>query len=175
MYGISNSTTASDYGTGGSEALKYNWGNDIGTGWRTLTSNEWAYLLNTRSTTSGVRYAKATVNSVNGVILLPDNWSTSYYSLSSANTSNAQFTSNSITLSDWTTILEAHGAIFLPTAGYRNGSVVHGTGTDGCYWSSTFFSADESYGVFFNSTSLSYAGTGSRYYGRSVRLVRDAN
>ena len=174
-YGISNSTTASNYGTGASEALKYNWGNTIGTGWRTLTSDEWVYLLNTRFTTSGVRYAKATVNSVNGVILLPDNWNTSYYSLSSTNTPNAEFTNNYVTLSDWTTILEAHGAIFLPTAGYRNGSTVNGSGTGGGYWSSTSYSSEESYGVFFYSTSLSEAGTSRRYYGRSVRLVRDAN
>ena len=57
--------------------MKSDWGNTIGSGWRTLTSAEWTYLFDSRTTTSGVRYAKATVNGVSGVILLPDDWSTS--------------------------------------------------------------------------------------------------
>ena len=48
--------------------------------WRTLTggsNGEWNYIFNTRTTTSGIRYAKARVNNVNGVVLLPDDWSAS--------------------------------------------------------------------------------------------------
>ena len=67
--------------------------------WRTLTGGsdgEWKYIFDTRSTPSGIRYAKANVNGVNGVILLPDDWSASYYSLSSTNQSSASFSSNMI-------------------------------------------------------------------------------
>ena len=49
-----------------------NGGNLENSGWRTLTQAEWQYLFNTRSTASGIRFAKAQVNNVNGVILLPD-------------------------------------------------------------------------------------------------------
>ena len=54
-----------------------NAGNQENSGWRTLTNGEWSYLLMTRSTASGIRYAKAQVNGINGVILLPDNWNNS--------------------------------------------------------------------------------------------------
>lgn len=36
--------------------------------WRTLTKDEWIYLLDTRITQSGIRYVKAEVN---GVVFLP--------------------------------------------------------------------------------------------------------
>jgi len=96
----STSTNYSDYyAYGGSTYNLYDqtgqadWGyNAISNGgntanqWRTLTQPEWNYVFYTRSTTSGIRYAKANVNNVNGVILLPDDWSSSTYSLSSTNT-----------------------------------------------------------------------------------------
>ena len=50
-----------------------NGGNQEGL-WRTLSSSEWKYLLETRNTKAGMRYAKAIVNEVNGLILFPDEW-----------------------------------------------------------------------------------------------------
>lgn len=41
--------------------------------WRTMTQQEWYYVLMTRSTLSGIRFAKANVNGVKGVVLVPDN------------------------------------------------------------------------------------------------------
>ena len=90
----STSTNNSDYYAYGSYANNlYNqtgqadWGynaisngvNQENSGWRTLTQAEWYYVFNTRSTVSGIRYAKAQVNGVNGVMLFPDNWNSSYY------------------------------------------------------------------------------------------------
>jgi len=43
----------------------------IGETWQTLSGDEWEYLIKSRS---GNRFAKATVNDVKGLILLPDNW-----------------------------------------------------------------------------------------------------
>ncbi len=173
---VSNITTT---GTSWGVGSEWDWGhNAISNGgntadtWRTLTSAEWTYVFNTRSTTSGIRYAKATVNSVSGVILLPDDWSTSYHSLSSTNTTNAAFTTNSITLSDWTNDFEAHGCVFLPAAGYRYGTSVNGVGSYGYYWSSTAYGTDYAYSVLFVSGSVDPAGYLNRYYGFSVRLVR---
>lgn len=139
--------------------------------WRTLSKKEWEYVFNTRSTSSGICYAKACVNNVNGVILLPDDWSSSYYSLSSTNTAGASFSSNTITSSQWDT-LEQHGAIFLPAAGYRTGASVSYVGSAGAYWSlSSSSSSDLASGVYFNSGIFS-ADYGYRYNGRSVRLAR---
>ncbi len=148
-----------------------NGGNQAGL-WRTLTWPEWDYLFNTRSTSSGIRYAKATVNSVNGVILLPDDWSSDYYTLNSTNTSEASFSSNIITASQWAT-LEQHGAVFLPAAGYRRGTSVRYVGSYGDYWSASYSGSNYAYYVYFDGSNLSLSYY-RRYYGHSVRLVRSA-
>ena len=151
-----------------------NGGNSAGL-WRTLTRAEWTYVFDTRSTTSGVRYAKATVNGVSGVILLPDDWSTSYYSLASTNTGEAAYNTNSISSSDWSSKFEAHGAVFLPAAGYRNGTTVYLAGSDGSYWSTTATDGtDPSYCVKFSSSNFFHFTTSDRSRGFSVRLVRVA-
>ena len=178
MHGISNSITlnsTSTYGNNASEALKSDWGNTMGSGWFTLTSDEWTYLFNTRTTTSDVRYAKATVNGKSGVILLPDDWSTSYYSLSSTNTANVDYTTNSITSTDWTNSLEAHGAVFLPAAGFRNETLVNAAGNFGYYWSSSPYTSNVNLAclVRFTSYGLSPGDYGNRCNGYSVRLVRN--
>ena len=149
-----------------------NGGNTVNT-WRTPTDEEWSYVFNTRSTSSGIRYAKAKVNNVNGVILVPDDWSSSYYSLSNTNQTSASFNSNTITASQWNT-LEQHGAVFLPAAGSRNGASVHNVGSYGDYWSASY---DDSYSAWFVSfyDSDLYTDDGTlRYIGLSVRLVRSA-
>ena len=141
--------------------------------WRTLTIEEWEYVFNTRTTTSDIRYAKAKVNNVNGVILLPDNWSASTYSLSSPNSSGASFSSNTITASQWTT-LESAGAVFLPAAGYRYGTSVSSVGSYGYYWSASGGDSSYAFGVYFHDSYLSTGNHANRYDGRSVRLVRVA-
>lgn len=141
--------------------------------WRTLTQSEWNYVFNTRSTTSGIRYAKAQVNNVNGVILLPDYWSSSYYSLSSTNQSGASFSSNVISSSTWTNSLEAHGAVFLPAAGSRHGTTVYGS--SGYYWSASCKDSLDAYSVYINFDYLRTDYVNYRYPGQSVRLVCPAN
>ena len=104
-YGINNNNS-DNFGNNATESLKSDWGTTMGSGWRTLTEDEWTWLLepitsaspgtNCRSTTSNIRYAKATVNNVKGVIILPDDWSTSYHSLYSTNTYNDDYSSNNI-------------------------------------------------------------------------------
>ena len=182
------STTNSDYYAYGGATYnlydqtgKADWGyNAISNGgnqtnqWRTLTAAEWEYVFNTRSTASGIRYAKAKVNNVNGVILLPDDWSASYYTLSNTNTSSASYSSNTITANQWST-LEQHGAVFLPAAGYRSGTSVYHVGSDGYYWSASYYNSDGAYVVYFDDSHLYPRSSYSRYYGPSVRLVQDYN
>ena len=139
--------------------------------WRTLTKDEWVYLINTRSTTSGIRYAKATVNGVSGLILVPDNWSTSTYNLNSTNTYNAAYTTNVITSAQWTT-LENAGCAFLPAAGNRSGTSVNLVGSYGDYWSATYNNSYYAYYLYFYSGNL-LTTYYFRYLGLSVRLVKN--
>lgn len=162
---------------GGDNAGKADWGyNAISNGgntgnmWRTLTNAEWGYVFKTRSTTSGHRYAKATVCGKSGVILLPDNWSDGTYSLNNYNTTGAAFTGNTIDADEWAT-LEAAGCVFLPAAGYRDGTSVCDVGSYGRYWSSTYRNITNAYLVYFNSDDVNPSYNSSRYRGYSVRLV----
>ena len=142
--------------------------------WRTLSQSEWDYVFNTRTTSSGIRFAKAQVNNVNGVILLPDDWSISNYSLNNANNNNASFGSNVITTSQWS-ILEDAGAIFLPAAGMRYGTSVTNINTYGWYWSASCSSNSGAGSILFYASGISSVyNSSSRSYGESVRLVRTA-
>lgn len=179
----STSTSSSDYYAYGNVAYNlYNqtgqadWGyNPISNGgntanqWRTLTQPEWAYVFFGRSTTSGIRFAKAKVNYKEGVILLPDNWDASVYALSNTNQSWNGY-DNTITATDWTNTLEANGAVFLPVAGYRVGTSTHSLGY---YWSASYNSTEYAYAVFFNQNYLHTDETRSRHIGNSVRLVKN--
>ncbi len=188
-YGMSTSSTYSDYhGTfvdwGSNSALQ----TSLGTGWRTLTSGEWTYLFNTRSTstvggTDNGRYAKAKVNNVEGVILFPDTYThpDGVTAPDNVNKSNGAYTSNNYSTADWAK-MESAGCVFLPAAGCRTTTdvfreVIPG-GIVGQYWSSTPGESND-YGieVYFGNSSLDPATNSSnspRSYGHSVRLVREA-
>ena len=145
--------------------------------WRTLTKEEWQYIFNNRSTTSGIRYAKAVVNNVKGIILLPDDWNSSTYALNSTNSITANYSTNQISASDWMNILQNAGAVFLPSAGSRYDLTVSGfskpneTNANAYYWSSTHDSIDGAYIIRVTNGSLSTSWTQYRYIGLSVRLV----
>ena len=183
----STSQTNSDYFAYGQAAYNLydqtgqaEWGyNTISNGgnqtsqWRTLTewdNGEWHFVFNTRSTTSGIRYVKAQVNGINGVVLLPDDWSASYYLLNNTNSGGASFSSNIISASQWVS-LEQHGAVFLPAAGYRDGTSVCAVGSYGQYWSADYADDDRACFVYFNDVDLRASYAISRSYGHSVRLV----
>ena len=141
--------------------------------WRTLTQPEWEYIFNTRITSSGIRYAKANVNNVNGVILLPDDWSSDTYSLSNTNSSGASYSSNTISATQWST-LEQAGAVFLPAAGDRYGTSVDTVGSDGDYWSASYYDSNRAWDVLFFGALLYTDYSNNRYRGFSVRLARVA-
>lgn len=140
--------------------------------WRTLTVDEWDYILNYRATASGIRYAKGSVNGMNGVLLLPDAWSSSVHTLNNTNNNNASFTTNVIALSDWA-IMEANGAVFLPAAGSRNYTTINLVGVEGPYWSVSHIIDGEgaTYNMNFSDVFLVPNAYASRQAGISVRLV----
>lgn len=148
--------------------------------WNTLTSEEWEYIINARYTPTNIRYAKANVNGVEGLILVPDNWETSTYTLNQTNSYMSSYDSNVISASDWVT-LETAGAVFLPCTSVGNNSGnAYGYGY---YWSSTGYNnygpgayclcfIYNSYYSTNNAVEISGEGRYSRY---AVRLVQTAN
>lgn len=158
----------------------YDWGvyntisNGRGKNWRTLTKDEWEYVFEIRNTISGIRFVKATVNGVNGVILLPDDWNISNYSLTHLNENDAKFNSNIVSLSDWINKIEANGAVFLPTTGFRhyfNEIYVYSNGSIGSYWSASYYNSDVARDVAIDDNSLDVYGRVERKTGLGVRLV----
>ena len=186
QYGISNSTATDNtdgYGNVAREALKSDWGNTIGTGWFTLSSDEWQYLFNTRTTggtvfgTEQARYAQATINtdgtSVKGMILFPDGVSIASTEVTTAGSVNATSAyATKCTTAQWAA-LAAKGCVFLPAAGNRNEASVYSAGSGGYYWSSSPNTSNVyyAYRVIFLSGNLSLMTQTSRYLGYSVRLV----
>ena len=147
-----------------------NGGNTTGQ-WRTLSQSEWNYVFSQRITSSGIRFAKAQVNYVNGIILVPDNWSAETYDLKKTNTYNASFQSNTISSTQWN-ILQDAGAVFLPTEGRRYGTqIIWESGSVGYYWSASHVDYGLAYCVSFSSSEVNTSQAYNRAGGLSVRLV----
>ena len=62
--------------------------------------------------------------------------------------------------------------MFLPAAGSRNEGSVGGVGESGYYWHSTAAHNDGAQYVYFDYDELYVTQSSSRYFGLSVRLVR---
>ena len=162
------------------------WGSRMGTGWRTLSKDEWTYVFGTNSgdkrsgatvgTTANARYTEATINTdgtgVNGVILFPDGATFAADDATWGTINAASAWGTKCTTAQWTA-LEAKGCVFLPAAGRRDGTSVSRVGSDGYFWSCTAGGTDYAYCVSFLSGDVNPARSSRyRYYGFSVRLVR---
>ena len=149
----------------------YNPVSNYAPGWgRTLTANEWLFMLYERDNAERLR-APATINGVAGLMLLPDNWILP--SGISLNTRAFSYAVNTYSLAQWAT-LEQAGAVFLPAAGMRLGSRIYDVGQQGYYWSATHGDAERSgYVSFVASGIISGTATDYRSDGLSVRLVHD--
>ena len=174
-FGVSASESSSDYSGSFVDWGINKIGNDAPNTWRTLTYEEWDYLLNYRNNATSL-CGVAQVNGVNGLIFLPDNWicpagvtfksgfhnyiSTEYYAAY-----------QTFTADQWSK-LEAAGAVFLPAAGYRNGTVVNKLQYNGYSWSAPEVNSNYANNLKFRSADASVRG-GDRHHGLSVRLVKD--
>lgn len=118
----------------------------IGSGWDILSISEWNYLFNERDN-ADQKYGVATVNDVNGVVLLPDTWTAPEGIIftpgmaSEYGKNHYVDKGNVYTVEQWAT-LESAGAVFLPTTGCRTQQgditnyVMYQKST-AYYWSST--------------------------------------
>ena len=103
----------------------------------------------------------------NGIYyILPDD-----YAGTAINTDHGAWNDNTISAEDWAAF-EAAGAVFLPAAGFRDGTGVYNVGSNGFYWSSTPGDEYDAYYLYFDSDYLDPQYDYRRNYGRSVRLVR---
>ena len=147
-------------------------GGNITGKWRSLTKEEWEYLLVGRDDVG--LFAKCKITGTCGLIIFPDKYKVpSGMVIYNVNDISSLFSDNQYDLSEWSKLQES-GCIFLPTAGYRNGTESCYIGEEGNYWSSTNDHETGISGIFFYDEHLGM-NYGYQQYGFSVRLVQDAN
>lgn len=184
-YGLSTSTNNNDY-----SGDFVDWGTVFGpeSHWRTLTSDEWNYLINYRAAstingTRNARYAFIRLTSGssyrNGLLLFPDTFTWPSVAGSAPTSLNTIYCNSlpSYTIAQFSA-LQAAGCVFLPCASVRYGETIYGFRS---YWTSTIY--DQNSARIFNFSSSAYGGTNvepstaidGRYKGCPVRLVQDVN
>lgn len=175
-----------------------NGGNQAGL-WRTLTVDEWDYLLNERSasTVNGVDDARVvplvsiTIASktIRGNLLIPDNYThpegiEPFHRIdgTAGIINNSGTVYNEYTVADLRALQQA-GCVFLPMDGLRsvsNGNVTYYGVASGGYWSSSAYINYDSYGVahygyayFYKIGGMNRVDGRQKFTGLYVRLVQD--
>ena len=185
-FGIRLSTDNADYA-----GAFVDWGtNAIGTyapnTWRTLTLDEWEYLLTTHAN-AAERMGVARINLndagsefANGVILLPDDWTcpagVTFKSGHAASDSEAAYGEyQTFTLAQWQALEEA-GAVFLPAAGDWSpaNTYVRRVNQYGYVHTATAYDSIQAWNVTIMSHKTAYyTNWDDRKNRKPVRLVRD--
>ena len=174
-YGVTTSIDNADYSGSFVDWGTNKIGNDAPNTWRTLTANEWNYMVFNRSNADNLK-GIAHVSGTNGLILLPDDWECPSgiifkSGFHSDNSTEAYGQYQTFTTDQWSK-LEAAGAVFLPAAGVRYGSDVYDEQNVSNYWSATNYRSNNAYFFFFYSDAA-FLNHCSRSYSLSVRLVKD--
>ena len=143
--------------------------------WRTLTYDEWCYIMFDRETPSDIRFVKAKVNDINGAVLLPNSWNNTIYTLNNPNQGGANYNDNTVSAEDWLNVLQPAGAVFLPNGANRTGTSIT-SDQNGDYWSSTrkMDGYDFAYDICIQAGSIGHS-SGNGSLAQSVRLVQYAN
>lgn len=153
-------------------------GDDAPNTWRTLTEDEWMYIVEGRKHAKKL-CAPGIINGVQGLIILPDNFSKPS-SVSWKTKSNWQRyyywdVDNEYTIAEWS-LMQARGAVFLPASGiYNYYSDIHPyeDSSSPAYWSCTEFNRMCSWAMFFADTSYPCTYAGIKNTGYAVRLVKN--
>ncbi len=158
--------------------------------WRALSggkNGEWNYLLNGRTTTYGAgtstesrRYAAVKVDGMSGLLLFPDEFSwpselkedePETFNSKSDNWNNRNYEVAAFE------VLQNAGCVFLPAAGYRDGSTSFSDlgffGSEGYYWASDPINNNNAYGLEFSSDTVNPAREFLRFHSNVIRLVAD--
>lgn len=152
--------------------------------WKTLSDNEWNYLLNSRENAVGLK-STGNINGVNGAIFLPDEWILPEGASFTPNA--ADYATNTYTEEQWE-VMESAGAAFLPAAGALDANsderLLAQVNFAGWYWTTKhdgqtapgdggpYYAA---YGMVITGSGVFVWGACDRSDGFSVRLVRDAD
>lgn len=148
-----------------SEAKTADWGYNIEWNntrpWRTLWKTDLSYILKSRKTLHGYRFAKAKVNNNFGLLIFPDDWDPANYEINNVNQDTfASYSANTISSSDWTNHFQNNGVVFLKANGYVNSNSQSSAGTvhsedDGYYWTcDTDGRSNDAYCLYFNGAYL---------------------
>lgn len=162
--------------------------------WRTLTQDEWDYILNKRTMpNNGRRVCYAVVNNTPGMLIYPDDYCLSYTNIMGQGAHENYFYSSDFPDDQKTTHstykynireetwdeLESHGVVFLRRTGYWDPNYSYLQGDTRCfYWTSTacktYSSWSDRIGVWYETynTSQHYIVNMATYF-RAVRLVQD--
>ena len=107
---------------------------------RTLSAEEWTYILSTRTNAADLLVEDVTVCGVEHcLVIAPDDCLNSYV---------FDKTKKSYDAADWATA-EAAGLVCLPPAGYRDGTEIKSGEGNGFYWASTTDAADKASNLGF--------------------------
>lgn len=156
-------------------------GEDPAGTWRTLTYEEWDYLLTKRPHYYNL-YGLATVNEVHGCILLPDNWMKPNGIEFAPALYGSLFSDNIYTAEQWDK-MEEMGAVFLPAGGSRIRNHMYDTTEWGEYWTATSLgtAAQERTGykdgiwcvVFYEKSRPNVWPHQYRFFGNALRPAKD--
>ena len=184
------STTASDYYAQSLFGVTANadWGvyNAISNGgdnvglWRTLTKDEWEYLLHGRpgvtiNSVENNHYLMAQVMGINGLIVFPDDfvWPSEVTkpTITSADAAGDNYSNHQYNSSANWTALENAGCVFLPSCDVRTGVSVANQWLNGYYWTSSFAGGNQAYAIRIRAAKVE-AEAKDVHLGHSVRLVQ---
>ncbi len=174
----------SHYGNGrySISGTNYDWGvyNAISNGgnepnlWRTLTIDEWRYVLDERPDALQ-KFSYAVIDGIGGVVLLPD-----YWEQPQGVTFIPRNGSSNVYNNDQWTLLEKNGAVFLPANGFCTGTPIRTfqVNLSSDYWTSSRNvvgdpTSANAWGLNFSHHLINYSPISARYNGLCVRLVQD--
>ena len=150
-----------------------NGGNQTGL-WRCLTHEEYVYLIEGR-VNAAQKYSLGRVNNINGLIILPDEWTLPSGLSFTPHAANHNY--NVYSVSQWQQ-MEAAGAVFLPVTGSRQANIYFAIGKQGSitiglgdYWSSTAIDNETGHSLSFMNNNTYPADSRYRMLGTAVRPV----
>ena len=166
LFGWGTGNNPTQYDLSADYSTFIDWGNNnisnsqSNVNWRTLSAEEYEYLLYERENASSLN-GYSHINDSYGFVLLPDNW-------------EGGLIQDNYSLEEWA-VQEQQGAIFFPVFDSRIEQGVDYESTGGYYWSSTP-SSSSYYAATLrlwtsNFVDVNYDDV--RAYGRFVRLVQD--
>lgn len=175
LYGVPNQDiSGTDYDWGRFNAISN--GGDKPRVWRTMSFEEWRYLLSFREQ-AAMKRGLATIRNVGhggsdmcGLLLLPDKWEQPQGCAFQYGVANG-YATNVYSAEEWIK-MEGAGAVFLPAAGYRDKRRVALVGEYGCYWTGSYHEEETAYEIYMQSIGYSLS-TAARSNGHSVRLVQE--